>query len=54
MELGVGSDVRVLNLIPVTKVQGVKKEVLHLPGLETVLEKDKSRHACKENSVAGT
>lgn len=33
---------------------GKENQVLHLPGLETVSEEDKSRHAYKESSVAGT
>lgn len=31
-----------------------KNQVLHLPGLETVSEKDKGRHAYKRSRVAGT
>ena len=33
---------------------GKENQVSHLPGLETVSEEDKSRHAYKESSVAGT
>lgn len=33
---------------------GKENYFLCLPELEIVLEEDKSRHACKENIVAGT
>lgn len=33
---------------------GKENQVLHLPGLETVSEADKSRHAYKESSEVGT